>query len=126
MTQVALIPNVKIKSEHGNVFPLALIHISHVQLNDSWSMSGENIGDTFTIKTGSDGGTYQLAYYGSRQTFDEKYPICPLREYDGESFSDVLIIDMDTPEVKSILLQNIPKEEKAIAIVRADLERRAR
>ena len=126
MTQVTLIPNVRVKSEHGNLFPQALIHIRNVVLNDNWSMSGDVVGEDYKIEDGISGATYEVAYYGTQQAFTDKYPICPLREYDGESFSNVLVVDMGTPEIERILVQATTKEQKATAIVRADIDRRAR
>ena len=119
MAQATLIPNVKIIDEYGVTFPTAMLVILEVELNDSWSIKAHGV-DENSIG----GGTYKAMYYCNPQARAQGVPLKPLRTYEDGAFSNVLIIDVDAPEIQRLLSDATAKRDKATAIVRKDLELR--
>jgi hypothetical protein len=126
MTRATLIPNVKITDEYGVTFPAAMVVILAVELNDSWNMKAGGIDEEFNEENCIGGGTYEAMYYCTPEARAQGVPLKPLRTYEDGMFSNVLIIDADAAEIKQLLTDPTAKKDKAIPIVRKDLELRFR
>jgi hypothetical protein len=126
MAQATLIPNVKIKDEYGVVFPTAMLLILKVDLSDSWSMEADGENEEYQEENSVGGGTYEAWYYCTPQTKALGAPIKPLRTFEDGVFSNLLIIDEEHAEIKQLLSSPTAKKDKAIAIIRKDIELRTR
>ena len=124
MAQATLIPNVKIIDEYGVTFPTAMLVILEVELNDSWSLKAHGVDEEYKEENSIGGGTYKAMYYCNPQARSQGVPLKPLRTYEDGAFSNVLIIDVDAPEIQRLLSDATAKRDKATAIVRKDLELR--
>ena len=126
MSNITLIPNIRIRDENGIIHQQAQIAILEVCIQNHWSLKGEKIGDEYKESDTAGGVTYQVAYYGNATVQGQGFPIKQLLDYDGASFSKVLVADIDAPEIKSILDSAATKEQKAVAVVKAALVIRSR
>jgi hypothetical protein len=89
-------------------------------------MEAKEEGDEYQEENSVGGGTYEAWYYCTPQTRAAGAPIKPLRTFEDGEFSNVQIIDADHAEIQQLLASPAAKRDKAIAIVRKDIELRAR
>lgn len=126
MAQAKLIPNVKITDEYGVTFPTAMVVILKARFNDDWCMEAGGIDELYEEGNSIGGGTYEAMYYCTPQARALGVPLKPLRTYEDGAFSNVLIIDTELPEIQALLSGPADRKDKAVAIVRKDLEIRFR
>ena len=126
MTQATLIPNVKIKDEYGVVFPAAMLLLLKVDLNEYWGMEAEEENAEYKETSSVGGGTYTGWYYCTPQARALGVPLKPLRIFEDGEFSDLLIVDGENAEIKALFASTAQNKDKAIAIIKKDLEIKAR
>ena len=124
MNNITLIPNIQLRDENGTVHPQAQVAILDVTINNSWSMSGGELGDVYTESESANGISYKVAYFVNPQAQVQGFPIKALLNYEDGVFSDVLTVDSELPDIQRILESNVSKKEKGIAIAKIALARR--
>ena len=126
MGKNTIVPNVRLQDTSGVVHPNAQILIRAFHANSSWGIEAENEGDEYEHTEGIEGMTYEVAYYPDPTTKAKGFPVMQLLDYADGAFSKVLVADATEPTIKQVLDSTLPKEQKAIAAVKAALLLRIR
>lgn len=130
MAKKQLHPNVSIRTEHGAHHPQAYVVIDNIDINNVKSLNAGNIGDDYQEAEEIAACTYEVQYYCSQSTMQQKYPIAQLKsfELDGDDvrFSSLLSMNVDNAQVKQVLDGDLPLQEKIIAAIKVDLTVKSR
>ena len=113
-----------ITDEYGGEYPQAVVAIrafSETSQNTGYS---ENCEEAYKVETEIDAITYKVNYWYSAQTKAQGRRSRPLiSDVDG-AFSDVLEVDLDQPDVMSILGGSLHPVDKVLQAIKIDLLRR--
>lgn len=113
-----------IVDEYGGRYDGAFVAIRGASSSSQTTLRSEDCEADYVVDNNVEAISYHANYWYNMQTRADGKRSRPLKIEEGDGFTDVLLVDLNHPEILSILSGNLTATERDLACAESDLMRR--
>ena len=114
----------KVTDEYGGEYPQAIVAVRAFSESSQTTGNSSNCQDNYVIDSELEAITYKVNYWYSEKTKADGKRSRPLINDDNGNFTDVFTVDLENPDVISILDSDADHFDKVLSAIKVDAKRK--